>query len=140
MAPEAIMNLQFSTKSDVWAFGVTAYEIFIREEPFAETDPVEVAMAVCRRDLKPILPDNFPKELVGIFNKCFETNVDSRPTTTELINALQIYLAPLEPKPMTSKPSSTQYGSVTTASKTNQVPSQYQAFIAKSNSLGNLDH
>ena len=152
MAPEAIMNLQFSTKSDVWAFGVTAYEIFIREEPFAGRDPVEVAMAVCRQNFKPVLPNNFPQQLLAIFNKCFETNPDSRPTTVELMTALQLTLDP------TTLPSSTQYGSVTAVTKANQTtptplspsqygsvttitketppslsssPSQYQAFVAK---------
>ena len=157
MAPEAILNLQFSTKSDVWAFGVTAYEIFIREEPFTGRDPVEVAMAVCRQNLKPVLPKNFPQELVAIFNKCFETNPDSRPTTAELLAALQLTIDPTTS--ITSAPLLTQYGSVTAVTKANQTtpaptpltssqygsvtaitketppslsspPSQYQAFVA----------
>ena len=150
MAPEAIMNLQFSTKSDVWAFGVTAYEIFIREEPFADRDPVDVAMAVCRQNLKPTFPEKFPKELIGIFNKCFETNADSRPTTEELISALQLYLEPTK----TFTASGNQYGSVTAVSKgkqpasptpsttTPQSPSQYQVFVPKTggpNQYGTAD-
>ena len=46
MAPEAIMNLQFSTKSDVWAFGVTAYEIFIRDDAEFEFVPPETVAGV----------------------------------------------------------------------------------------------
>ena len=153
MAPEAIMNLQFSTKSDIWSFGVTAYEIFIREEPFADREPVDVAMAVCRQNLKPTFPEKFPKELIGIFNKCFETNVDSRPTTTELINALQLYLDPTKTfttsgnqygsvtavskgkQPASLSPSKSQYGSVTTVSKGNQTTPHENVTSTSTNNL-----
>ena len=34
MAPEALVQKKYSTKSDVWSFGVTVVEILSQEEPY----------------------------------------------------------------------------------------------------------
>lgn len=43
MAPESLVDKKYSAKSDVWAFGVTLWEILAREEPYPELDNVQAA-------------------------------------------------------------------------------------------------
>jgi serine/threonine protein kinase len=38
MAPEGIKSKEFSTKTDVWSFGITVWEIFTESEPHENLD------------------------------------------------------------------------------------------------------
>ena len=33
-APESLANKEYSTKSDIWSFAMTVYEVYYQEEPF----------------------------------------------------------------------------------------------------------
>ena len=104
MAPEAIMNLEFSPRSDVWSFGITAIEIFSRKEPYGDQDPMQVALVICKGEMKPTLPANFPADLIDIFMKCFEMKPENRPNTADLIAAIQkeIEKVPVQTSPYSS--------------------------------------
>ena len=42
MAPESIKENKYSTKSDVWAFGVTIVEILTQQNPYPHLQLIEV--------------------------------------------------------------------------------------------------
>ncbi len=42
MAPESLTKKQYSTKSDVWSFGVTLYEIMARNEPWPGNFTIDI--------------------------------------------------------------------------------------------------
>ena len=42
MSPESMTKNQYSTKSDVWSFGVTVVEIWTQDRPYAEFTVFEV--------------------------------------------------------------------------------------------------
>ena len=46
MAPELLLGLPSSPASDVYAFGVTLFEVFTRKEPYAGEDMEEVLLQV----------------------------------------------------------------------------------------------
>lgn len=46
MPPESLGKLQYSEKSDVWAFASTLFELFSGREPFQGEDLISVAVAV----------------------------------------------------------------------------------------------
>jgi serine/threonine protein kinase len=57
MAPESLAANQFSVKSDVWALGVTMWEILSRRLPFEKKTIYEVKEEVVRSRLRlPVLP------------------------------------------------------------------------------------
>jgi serine/threonine protein kinase len=54
MAPESLKTREYSSKSDVWSFGVLCAEIFNRGEPYSPAlTLMEIAFAVHSGDLRP---------------------------------------------------------------------------------------
>jgi len=78
MSPEAIRNREYSTKSDVWAFGVTLYEVVARNEPYLGLDPVQTALQV-NGGLRLDIPYYTPSVLAEIMQGCFQTDPNLRP-------------------------------------------------------------
>jgi serine/threonine protein kinase len=61
MSPENIAHQKYSTKSDVWAFGITCIEILERKLPFSEyTDLLTLALDIRDKGRHPTLPPNCP--------------------------------------------------------------------------------
>lgn len=48
MAPESIIHRKYSTKSDVWSFGICLIEMCLSSEPYPGEDQMKVAMSVCK--------------------------------------------------------------------------------------------
>jgi serine/threonine protein kinase len=49
MAPESIFDARYSSASDVWSFGVMAWEVFsFGEEPYKDVDPIAMARSLIR--------------------------------------------------------------------------------------------
>jgi len=72
MSPEAIRNREYSRMSDVWAFGVTLYEIVARSEPYLGLDPVQAALEVTHGGLRLEIPNYTPLVIAEIMNGCYQ--------------------------------------------------------------------
>jgi serine/threonine protein kinase len=93
MAPECVSDRKYSAASDVWAFGITVWEIITREEPYLGTDSLKVAFAVATGQIKQEPPSYSPPIIVNLMNKCLKFKSNERPTFSELlefINAAQV--------------------------------------------------
>ena len=87
---------KFSQKSDVWAFGVTMWEIFtLAKEPYndmSDKQVVENALKGKNRKTLP-RPDMCPLKVYKIMLECWEHNSDQRATFEELFRLLaSIYI------------------------------------------------
>jgi serine/threonine protein kinase len=93
MPPEALKKRRFSEKSDVWAFGVTAWELFTDGEvPFAfVTSDETVAERVCGGERLP-RPVNCPDALWTLLNWTWAEKAADRPKFTELAAELNSVL------------------------------------------------
>ncbi|KAK3781338.1 hypothetical protein RRG08_018964 [Elysia crispata] len=97
MAWESILLGKFTTKSDVWSFAVTLWEVltFCREQPFLNlSDEAVIENAGhCYRDdgLQAVLPmpNNCPKEIYDLMCECWNRNDGVRPTFREVHMFLQ---------------------------------------------------
>ena len=80
MPPEALRRRRFSEKSDVWSFGVTAWELLTGGDvPFAFIASNEaVAERVCNGE-QLAKPDSCPHVLWRVISACFIANVTHRP-------------------------------------------------------------
>ena len=83
---------KFSQKSDVWAFGVTTWEIFTlaKEQPYNDLSDKQVVDDAVKGKNRELLarPDMCPPEVYEIMLKCWEHNTQQRATFEELYQLL----------------------------------------------------
>ena len=83
---------KFSQKSDVWAFGVTMWEIFTlaKEQPYNDLSDKQVVEDVLKGKNRQILarPDMCPLEVYKIMLECWAHNSKQRATFEELFQLL----------------------------------------------------
>ncbi|PRP78274.1 LRR receptor-like serine/threonine-protein kinase GSO1-like [Planoprotostelium fungivorum] len=90
MSPEAILHSQYSTKSDVFSFGVTVWEIITVDEPWAEMDAISVAMhVVASPNHRLSVPQGTVPLLSQMMTACWKTDPIDRPTFEEICDALR---------------------------------------------------
>ncbi|XP_022802387.1 tyrosine-protein kinase receptor Tie-1-like isoform X3 [Stylophora pistillata] len=88
-AYEALLYGTYTTKSDVWSYGVLLYEIFtIGGSPYPRMDGKKVAKLL-EQDYRMPKPQHVDDELYQIMMRCWQNNPDVRPTFTELRNQLK---------------------------------------------------
>jgi serine/threonine-protein kinase len=90
MAPEQARGLSISPRSDIYALGVLAYELFTGRVPFQGTTPMDVMVAhvnvapTSPRALEPSLPEELDALVLRMLSKA----PDARPQTVEEVRAL----------------------------------------------------
>ena len=86
MAPELITaSAKANEKTDIWALGVTLYELIAYQRPFEGNDAEELARNIVRGPHKPltqIVPD-CPKDLSSVVEKTLQKDPSSRYQTVE---------------------------------------------------------
>ncbi|XP_033106130.1 insulin-like growth factor 1 receptor [Anneissia japonica] len=83
MAPESLKENVFSTKSDIWSFGVVLWEIitFARIKPYSDVDSHVLRQQMMSGEhtiLKK--PKDCPSDVFRIMKWCWSTNPDDRPS------------------------------------------------------------
>ncbi|KAK0405116.1 hypothetical protein QR680_017803 [Steinernema hermaphroditum] len=90
LAPETIKTQIYSQKTDVWAYGIMAWEIFANgAEPYPGMMVAEVVVKVARDGYRMPLPDCTPVELhtlIGV--RCWSENPNDRWTMAEIVRHL----------------------------------------------------
>ena len=79
LAPETLQHKKFSIYSDIWAFGVLAWEVFsFGVQPYADLSNAQVAEHILNRQLLP-RPDKCPENVYRILLKCWNKSPGKRP-------------------------------------------------------------
>jgi len=91
MSPESIRDRTYGIPSDVWSFGVVAWEIIARDDPYPTKEAVTVALEVTAGNppLRLVPPDYCPAIIVELMKSCFKTAPEQRPDFKEISNRLQ---------------------------------------------------
>ena len=91
MATECFYG-KFSAKTDVWAFGVTMWEIFTlcKKPPYSHLEDREVVEEAIKGPNRVLLkcPRECPEKLFVIMKKCWVHEAEQRPTFDELFKLL----------------------------------------------------
>jgi len=83
MSPEALSG-EYSQASDVWAMGVVLCEIWSDgDEPFPNTQPMQIAQMLLRRET-PAVPPDAPPAVAHLITSCFAFDASARPTFSRL--------------------------------------------------------
>lgn len=94
MAPESLRDHTYSTKTDVFSFGILVWEIITNGlVPHADMENLG-ELAIRRRDegLVPEIPANAPAILVEICRKCWAMDPKERPSMRTILKMLQQYV------------------------------------------------
>ncbi|XP_057330388.1 activated Cdc42 kinase-like isoform X4 [Microplitis mediator] len=89
-APECISYLKFTSSSDVWAYGVTLWEMFSYGfQPWAALTGHQILEAIDEPNFQRLeQPDCCPKEYYTLMQQCWQHEPAKRPKFSELIELL----------------------------------------------------
>ncbi|KAG9269073.1 tyrosine-protein kinase STYK1-like isoform X1 [Astyanax mexicanus] len=99
-APERLMKLPITARSDVWSFGILLYEmITLGDPPFPDLDPSEMSpKTLANYRLK--RPENCGGALYDLMKYCCMWNFKHRPAYSDIIKLLDSYLHLADTKPL----------------------------------------
>ncbi|CAJ0583832.1 unnamed protein product, partial [Mesorhabditis spiculigera] len=99
LPPESLNSCRFSHHSDIWALGVTMWEIFTYgETPFADLENNEV-VAIGLSGVKPARPPRCPVEIYQLMEKCWVLNPEQRISAEDAMLEPCLQASPSRPRP-----------------------------------------
>ena len=95
-APELLRGEPPSTKADIYAFGVTLWQMLTRELPYGNENQHVVIFAVVAYNLRPTLPppSDDPVQMCfsDLFVQCWDADPQARPNAQVLEDVLDIWI------------------------------------------------
>ncbi|XP_075039990.1 macrophage-stimulating protein receptor [Mixophyes fleayi] len=90
MALESLQTQKFTTKSDVWSFGVLLWELMTRgAPPYPDVDPYDITRYLYRGRRLP-QPEYCPDPLYTLMLQCWSPQPDERPSFTQLVREMEV--------------------------------------------------
>ncbi|KAI6237438.1 Protein kinase domain-containing protein [Aphelenchoides besseyi] len=92
LAVEALTRHEFSSKSDVWSYGILLWEMYsFGMTPFNEVPPKELA-ARLEEGLRPEKPMLCSDEMYDVMERCWQEEPEKRPNFQEILTKLTLFL------------------------------------------------
>ncbi|KAK2167282.1 hypothetical protein LSH36_30g06009 [Paralvinella palmiformis] len=88
MAPEALDDFKFTTKSDVWSYGVLLWELLTRgKKPYADIDSFGMKnyLKQGNRLERPVVASD---EIYELMTQCWQMNPENRPQFSDIVKEL----------------------------------------------------
>ncbi|XP_070549791.1 tyrosine kinase receptor Cad96Ca-like [Ptychodera flava] len=88
MALESLLQRTFTTKSDVWSYGIALWEIFtLGQRPYFKDTQSEV-LTKLNKGYRLLKPGYCEEELYRLMLACWKTKQESRPSFAEIISSI----------------------------------------------------
>ncbi|KAG6544341.1 hypothetical protein Mapa_014175 [Marchantia paleacea] len=94
MSPEVLEHKPYDHKADVYSFGIMIWEVLTGEVPYAGLTPLQAAIGVVQRGLRPVMPPSVPPKLAGLAELCWHQNPEQRPEFNEAVTILEELMKP----------------------------------------------
>ncbi|EXC35283.1 Serine/threonine-protein kinase HT1 [Morus notabilis] len=89
MAPEVIEHRPYDHKADVFSFGIVMWELLTGQLPYSSLTPLQAAVGVVQKGLRPPIPKNSHPRLAELLERCWQQDPTQRPDFSEIIEILQ---------------------------------------------------
>jgi serine/threonine protein kinase len=76
-------------KADVWSFAMVCFEILTRKEPYKGEMRTQLFHRITVDNLRPVLPNECPRRLDSLIQRCWQYDPCERPDFTEICNELR---------------------------------------------------
>ncbi len=88
-APEVLRNERYTTKADVYGFGIVVWEMLARRDPFPGMPPFQIVFAVGTQGLRPSIDDDWDPRWVRLLQECWAEDPKKRPSFEQILNILE---------------------------------------------------
>ncbi|XP_059287455.1 serine/threonine-protein kinase STY46-like isoform X3 [Lycium ferocissimum] len=89
MAPEVIGHRPYDRKADVFSFGIVLWELLTGKLPYEFLTPLQAAVAVVQKGLRPTIPTHTHPMLVELLERCWQQDPCLRPEFSDILEILQ---------------------------------------------------
>ncbi|CAF2082425.1 unnamed protein product [Brassica napus] len=89
MATEVIEHKPYSHKADMFSYGIVIWELLTGHIPYAYLTPLQAAVGVVQKGLRPKIPKKTHPKVKGLLQRCWNQDPKDRPEFEEIIEMLQ---------------------------------------------------
>jgi len=90
MPPEVFQGFTYTTKSDVFSYGMVMWEILTNEQPYSKLNQFQILRLLDRGE-RPAIPPGSDTTYIKIMADCWAEKPDDRPPFTEILDRLLKY-------------------------------------------------
>ncbi|ESO83848.1 hypothetical protein LOTGIDRAFT_132723 [Lottia gigantea] len=93
MALESLTHKCYTTKSDVWSYGVLMYELFsLGGNPYSGIELNEKFIGLLKSGYRMEKPEHASDDIYKVMLQCWDADPEKRPTFTQLVNRMGDFL------------------------------------------------
>uniref|UniRef100_A0A6N2N7F6 Protein kinase domain-containing protein n=1 Tax=Salix viminalis TaxID=40686 RepID=A0A6N2N7F6_SALVM len=85
---EVIEHKPYDYKADVFSFGIVMWELLTGELPYSYLTPLQAAVGVVQKGLRPTIPKHTYPKLAELLERCWQQDPAQRPNFSQIIDIL----------------------------------------------------
>lgn len=92
MAPETMLRGFYSVASDIYSFGILAWELLHEKDAFKDFTEFSLINSIVHEGHKLKFDSSVPPEILGVLEGCFEVEASQRPSALKICQTLSTFL------------------------------------------------